>query len=164
MVNLPDLSFIKFPKTPPYRRKALDTPAATMLYSQYHIGGTIMYVRVGKTVYQESDIEAMSADQIMNVQQYIRDQQLFTSNKIDAAKVSMAEDAPIEDREYFALKKKLRILNNVALYLAGIRKKRNIEQSKGEDKLLIAILREWVGEDRFLEACAIVNNKGRGSK
>lgn len=119
-----------------------------------------MYVRVGKKVYSEAEIESMSVSQISKLQQYIREQQLFTSNKVDAAKILMAEDSPIEDAEYFAYKKKLRILNNVAMYLAGIKKKKNIERHEREGKELITILRGWVGENRFQEACSMIHNKG----
>ena len=45
------------------------------------------------------------------------------------------------------------------MYLAGIKKEKNIEQNKSEDKELISILREWVGEDKFQEACTMVRNK-----
>ena len=118
-----------------------------------------MYVRVGKKVYSEYEIENMSVEEISKIQQHVREQQLFTSNKIDEAKVLMFEDNPIEDTEYFAYKKKLRILNSVAMYLAGIKKKKNIEQNNRKDKELISILREWVGEDKFHEACVIVHSK-----
>ena len=118
-----------------------------------------MYVHVGKKVYSEAEIECMSVAQITELQQYIREQQLFTSNKVDVAKVLMIEDNPVKDVEYFAYKKKLRILNSVAMYLAGIKKEKNIEQNKSEDKELISILREWVGEDKFQEACTMVRNK-----
>ena len=118
-----------------------------------------MYVRVGKKVYSEAEIESMSVHQISELQQYIREQQLFTSNKVDAAKILMAEDNPIEDTEYFAYKKKLRILNSVAMYLAGIKKKKNMEMNKTEKEHLIQILRSMVTEEQFQEACAMIHNK-----
>lgn len=118
-----------------------------------------MYVRVGKKVYSEYEIENLSVEEISKIQQHVREQQLFTSNKIDEAKLLMGEDNPISDIDYFSYKKKLRILNSVATYLAGIKKKRNAVVNKTENERLIQILRSVVTEEQFQEACAMVHGR-----
>jgi hypothetical protein len=96
------------------------------------------------------EIEQFPVEKIEKIIQAVAEQQLNTSIRIDSAKSRMVNDDPISDDDFINLKTKIKILNACMVKLSAIRKQKNISKGKEQDKLLIARLREYVGESVFM--------------
>ena len=96
------------------------------------------------------EIEQFPVEKIEKIIQAVAEQQLNTCIRLDAAKSRMANDDPIDDDDFICLKTKIKILNACMVKLSAIRKQKNKEKSRTRDELLIAQLREYVGESVFM--------------